>query len=307
VRTILILFILVLFTSCGKNKTEETREAIDVALTYLSSGECREAINVLEEVRGGNDPVYLQVLASAYACLASFDEIRFIDHDLSNINSTSPGSILQSISVLELSPESEADSFAYSSVRSGINIVLNSKKQTERTAEFGSRKSGDMGVQALILSIVNFGKFLNYFGNVSATGVKGGGSGTNSCFINYNDPRAQALTGISTGACTGDTDGHQELVQSTAVGKRRLCEGLMLITNIIDILNNIDLSHSSSLSVLEDVATQVNTYRTTAEAAGLGTLINMTSQKECETHLGTPAHLLDMEYLYALVFETGLQ
>lgn len=81
----------------------------------------------------------------------------------------------------------------------------------------------------------------------------------------------------------------------------------MLLTNTIDILDNIDLSNSSTLSKLEDISTQVNTFRTAASAAGLGTIINMTKQSDCETYLQTPAQLLDMEYFYALVFETGLQ
>lgn len=307
VRTFLILFCLILFSSCAKNPAEETNEAIDIALTYLSSGQCSDAISVLEAVKGSDNPIYLQVLASAYACLGNFDEIKFIDQDLDRIDSTTPASILQSISTLQLSDESKADSFEYKSIRNGISIVLNSKNQSERNHSYGIRKSGDMGVQALLLSIVNFGKFLNYYGNVDSLGVKGQGSGANSCFINYNDSRAQILIGNTTGACTSATDGHPELVQSTSTGKRRLCEGLMLVTNIIDILNNIDLSSSSTLRVLEDVATQVNTYKTTAEAAGLGTLINMTSQSSCETHLNTSTGLLDMEYLYALVLETGLQ
>jgi hypothetical protein len=137
--------------------------------------------------------------------------------------------------------------------------------------------------------------------------VKGGGSGTNSCFLNYNDPRAQALTGVSTGACSSDTDGNADLDQSTAAGKRRICEGAMLLTNTIDILDNLDLSNSSTLSVLEDISSQVNSFKTAATAAGLGTIINMTSQSDCETFLQTPAQLLDMEYFYALVFDTGLQ
>jgi hypothetical protein len=191
-----------------------------------------------------------------------------------------------------------------------INTILNSTTtvgQVARTTEFGTRKAGDLGVQALILNIVNLGKFLHYYGNVDTNGVKGSGSGTNSCFLNYNDPRAQALTGASTGACTVDNDGSLDLDQSTAAGKRRICEGAMLLTNTIDILDNLDLSNSSTLSKLEDVSAQVNTYKTAATAAGLGAIINMTSQSDCETYLQTPGQLLDMEFFYALVFDTGLQ
>lgn len=310
-RNFLILLTILLLSACAPKPEEKLAEAIDRALTHLSAGECDAAIDVLEESESdGDDPVYIQVLASAYACKADFDEIQFVSEDLADLDTTSGATIFKSMSLMSLSSETAADSVGYANIKRAINTILNSTStigQTHRTTAFGARKAGDMGVQALILNIVNFGKFLNYYGNVSATGVKGGGSGSNSCFINYNDPRAQALTGVSTGACTVDNDGSTELDQTTVVGKRRICEGVMLLTNAIDILDNLDLSNSSTLSKLEDVSTQVNTYKTAATTAGLGNIINMTSQSECETFLNTPAQLLDMEYFYALVLETGLQ
>lgn len=311
-RTFILLFLILGFSSCAKNPVEEVNEAIDIALTYLSQQECDEALKVLEEAGPQNDnAIYLQVLASAHACKASFDEINFVSTDLAAINTTSGNTILTSLSIMSLSDEIIADSASYSSIKNGINIILNSTtgspSQMARSSKFGIRKSGDMGVQALLINVVNLGKFLNYYGNVGATGIKGAGSAPNKCFINYNDPRAQAVTGAGTGACVSDTDGHADLNQSTVIGKRRLCEGLMLVTNTLDILDNLDLSASPTLNKLEDISTKINAFRTNAIAAGLGTLISMTSQTTCEAHLTVPAQLLDMEYLYALIFETGLQ
>lgn len=311
-RTFLILFLLFLFSSCAKNEAEKTSEAIDIALTSLSTGDCQAAIDVLEDAGfQSSDAVYIQVLASAYACKANFNEVEFISTDLAAINTGSAAAILKSFSIMTLSHETSADSADYVSIRSGINFLLQPESgvpsQVARATKYGARKAGDVGFQALVLNIVNLGKFLNYYGNVSATGVKGGGSSSNKCFISYSDPRAQLLTGSSTGACVSDTDGHVDLDKSTVIGKRRMCEGLMFVTNILDILDNIDLSGSSELSKLEDISTQVSTIRTAAVTAGLGTLINMTSQSVCETYLNTPSQLLDMEYLYALLFETGLQ
>jgi len=311
VRNFLILFILLVLSACAQNPQEKLAEAIDRALTHLSAGDCDAAIDVLQDSESdGSDPVYIQVLSSAYACKSNFDEIVFISDDLSSIDTTSSTTIMKSLTKMTLSSETAADSADYTNIRTAINTILNSTTtigQAARTTKFGTRKAGDLGVQALILNIVNFGKFLHYYGNVDVNGVKGGGSGTNSCFLNYNDPRAQALTGASTGACTVDNDGSADLDQSTAAGKRRICEGAMLLTNTIDILDNLDLSNSSTLSKLEDISTQVNNFKTAATAAGLGTIINMTSQSACETYLQTPAQLLDMEYFYALVFDTGLQ
>lgn len=312
-RNFLILFILILFTACAKNEAEQTNEAIDVALTHLSDGECEKAIDVLEEagMQSGN-AVYLQVLASAYACKAEFNEIVFISDDLEAMDTTNGQTIVKSLAAMSLSDETAADSADYTNILTGIDLLLNSTSgdpsQVDREEKFGSRKGGDMGVQALILSLVNLGKFLNYFGNTDADGDKGQGTGNNTCFLDYNDPRAQAMISApTTGACTVSNDGHSDLDQSSAAGKRRMCEGIMLLTNSIDILDNLDLSDSSTLSKLEDVSTQVNTFKAAAIAAGLGTVINMTSQEECEDFADVPAQLLDLEYFYAVVFEANLR
>lgn len=312
-RTYLIFFIIFLSVSCAKNPAEQASEAIDIALTYLSSGECDEAIDVLEEAKDQEDnAIYLQVLASAYACKADYDEIAVISDDLSGLDTTTPNSIMSSLATMTHSPETIADSADYVNLRLAINILLNSTTgspaHTARVTKFGPRKAGDMSVQALLLNVVNLGKFMNFYGNVNASGAKGGGSNTNSCFLSYTDARAQGVaTGPTGGACNAVNDGHPDLDQSTDEGKRRMCEGLMLVTNTLDILDNLELTGSDELSVLEDVSTQVNTFKAAAVAAGLSTLINMTSQSTCVTALNTPATLNDMEYLYALVFEAGLQ
>lgn len=193
-RNFLILFIILFLSACAQNPQEKLAEAIDRALTHLSAGECDAAIDVLEDSDSdGNDAIYLQVLASAHACKADFNEVSFIDNDLTDIDTTSAATILRDVSVMSLSSQSAPDSAEYVSIRTGLNTILNSTSaggQVSRTAKFGTRKAGDLGVQALILNVVNMGKFLNYYGNVDTNGVKGGGSSSNSCFLNYNDPRA---------------------------------------------------------------------------------------------------------------------
>ncbi|WP_408097397.1 hypothetical protein ACJVC5_00380 [Peredibacter sp. HCB2-198] len=313
-RSLFIIFILFVLTSCAQKPEEKTAEAIDVALSHLSSGECEEALKVLLEASDSTNPIYIQVLASAYACLANYDEVDFIANELSGLSTGTPADIMKSIASMSLSTEITADSDEYVAIRNGINTILGTTTTVThdaRVTKFGSRKAGDMSVQALMLNVVNLGKFLNFYGNVDATGVKGAGTNTNSCFINYTDARAQTVVASAvTGACTTNNDGHPDLsfaVADLPNTKRRLCEGLMLVTNILDILDNLDLSGSSELAKLEDISTQVSTFKTAAVAAGLGTLINMTSQSECETAMDTASNLDDMEYLYSLVFETGLQ
>ena len=314
-RSFFILFLIFLFSSCAKKPEQETREAIDVALSHLSKEECSEALKVLQDVgMQSSNAIYLQVLASAYACQAGYDEVAFISEDLADMTTSSPAAIIKSMASFSLSEESTADSANYVSIRRGIDTLLQSTTtvtHAARVTKFGSRKAGDMGIQALMLNVVNLGKFLNVYGNANASGVKGAGGNTNSCFLNYTDARAQTVvSGGITGACTTNNDGHPDLSLAAAnlsKARRRLCEGLMTLTNIIDIMGNIDLSGTSELANLTAIATQVETFKTAAVAAGLGTLINMTSQSQCETALATASNLNDMQYLYALIFETGLQ
>jgi hypothetical protein len=312
VRTILTITILLLALSCAKNDTAATTEAIDVALTHLSNEECDEALDALRDVGPQNgNPVYLQVLASAYACRAGYNEIRFIADDLAAISVTTPQGLFKSLAVLRLSDETAADSEAFVDLRRALDTIYGgtagAPTHAKRVAKFGPRKAGDLSVQALLLSIVNLGKFLNYYGNTDASGNKGGVAGSN-CFLDYNDSRAQLLigAGVSTGACVAVNDGHPDLDQTTAAGKRRLCEGLVLLTNTLEILEGIDLGSSSTLAKLEQVADQVDDLKTVATAQGLGDVINMTSQTDCVAYAATPANLNNLEYFYALVFEEGL-
>lgn len=309
-RFVLILIILS-FVGCAKNPEDATREAIDIALTYLSDRDCDKAIEVLLDAEDYENPVFLQVLSSAYACKSNFEATTFLSNDITNLPTTNQFTVMTGLTRFSTSTETEADSESFTAMRSGINVLLNSTtgspSQVTRDTEFGVRRSGDMGIQLLLYSIANLGKFMHFYGNVNTLGVKGAGPGTNTCILSYNDPRAQALTGVSTGGCTVDNDGHPDLDQSTVAGKRRLCEGLVLLTNALDVLDNIDVSGSSDLAKLETIGAQVSTFRSAAVTAGLGTLITMTSQSTCEAHINAPAQLLDMEYLYALVFESGLQ
>lgn len=313
-KKILVIFILSLYGSCAQNSAEKTASSIDLALTYLSDDKCSQAIDVLEDAGYQSDnAIYLQVLASAYSCKAGLNEVSFLTTDLAVLNTTSIETILTSLVTMSLSDESTVDSDEYSAIKSGINILLGSTSgapsHTARVDKFGPRKAGDMGVQALILNLINLGKFLNLYGNVNASGVKGAGANSpdNSCLMNYTDSRAVTL--ISSGAggsCTVNNGGHPSLDRSTSDGKRLLCEGLVLLTNIFDILDELDLSASSELNVLEAMSTQIETIRTTATVAGLGALITQTSQSDCETSMSTSTNLDDMEYFYSLIYEAGL-
>lgn len=323
-RSALIISILFfLLCSCGKKPSEEEFEAIDLALDYLSYNECKKAIDILEDVgRNRNNPIYLQVLASAYSCRAEYSDTTFLTSEITKID-TSAANLLKSLTQLTWSAEIVADSNNYKDIREGLDLLLNvdanEPSQAAREAKYGPRKAGDMGVQALLLSLTQLGKFLHFYGNVNAAGSKGLGAASvneqtatpSNCFMDYTDARALAFLGgggSPGGPCDGD-EGHPNMsfaAPDLTTTKRRLCEGLMIVTNIIDILNNLTLP--DSLGDLTATAATVNAFKTTVTTAdpALGTLINTTSQSACETLVAAAGEFNNIQYIYALLFEAGL-
>jgi hypothetical protein len=85
----------------------------------------------------------------------------------------------------------------------------------------------------------------------------------------------------------------------------------MLITNIVDILDNLTLPTDTSMGDLSNVKTSIDTSISTITTnfPTLATLLGTTSQTTCETLVATaPTSEFDnLQFLYALIFEGGLQ
>lgn len=310
-----------MFASCAKKASEEMAEAIDLAQTYLTSQKCDDAIEVLEAAgRTTSDPIYLQVLASAYACRAGYNEVTFLSTEVLKVQSAT---LMTSLTQLNLSPETIADSRSYQDFRTALNILLyidaNQPSQAARKIKYGPRKSGDLGIQALFLTLNQLGKFIHFYGNVNSAGAKGKGlpnvneqtSTESRCFVDYTNPQAElAVTGLA-GFCTNASAAHPDLSlipAELARTKKRMCEGLMLVTNIIDILNNVTLPSNPSLGNISTVATSVNALKASIVAVNpaLGTLISTTSQSVCESLIANNAEFDNLQLIYVLLFEAGL-
>jgi hypothetical protein len=293
---------------------EKTQEAIDIAQTYLSEENCDKAIKVLTDA-GVNydDPIYREVYASAYACKADFKTVVFLQDDIPLLVTTSFQTLMTSLTKFSYSNETAVDSLHYSSLQNAIDILLHpdgvlQPSQVARTAKFGPRKAGDIGIEFLIFTITQLGKFINYFGNVDASGIKGAGPRTNKCFMNYTYPQAIAARIAGGGSCNVNNGGTSDL-DTSAAGLRHRCEGLMLFTNILDVLNNLDVSGNTTFASFAAVATDANNLRNAAVTAdpSLQTLLYTTSQAACLALLQTPAEANNIQLIYALLFEAGLQ
>lgn len=312
-----LIFLILLLASCAKSTEQKVQDALDQAQTFLSDGECSKAIKVLEEV--GNqpkNPVYLSIYSSAHACKADFDMIKFISDDIETLDTTTFEDTLRTVSILSLSNESSPDSAEFVGMKEALEILLQdgetAPSQANREDQFGPRKASDLGIQILVYSLVQLGKFVNLYGDVDSLGVKGGGSGTNACFIDYTFGPAQLVRAATGGSCNSDTSGHPGLsitAPNEVRGNRRRCEGLMLLTNIIDVLNNLDVSDSETFEDLEEIAAQANLAVDTAVAAypAIEELIKTTSQSACEKLLESSTESDNMELIYASVFERYLQ
>ena len=106
-------------------------------------------------------------------------------------------------------------------------------------------------------------------------------------------------------------DGHVDLsfaVASLTATKKKMCEGLMIVTNIMDILQNITLPASSSYGSITSLPGTVADFKTAIITAdpGLSVLVNTTSQAACETLVTSASEFNNLQYIYALLFEAGL-
>ncbi len=325
-RSILLLSVIAMLFSCAKTEQEEIDSAVIEAKYHLNSMNCSKAQEVLDDIGFQDDDAdYISVYASAQACYAGYKVLDVLfGGNLENIDSTN---LIGSLTTFSTSNETEADSTAYTAIQNAITTLIESSggsspSTEDRNAKFGTQKSGDLSLQALYMIFVQMGKFFALHGNVNASGVKGGGDPTgNSCLFSYTTSDAiDWINDTTPGSCVAATGSEgSDLLESPETAadiKRRLCEGIILYNNMIDILSNISIPGSDQLGDVGDIQTALTTLMTAAEAAETGTyndgpatstnaissLNSVTSQDVCE------AEELDrIEKFYAIFFETIFQ
>lgn len=322
-----ILLLLIVLCSCAKKDEELIDSAKQEAKYFLSSKNCSKARSALTEVgTQSDDPVWISLYASTYACDAGYSELdTLFGGNLDNLDSNS---ILNSLAQFSSSNETEADSTVYTNLKTAINILLDSDGESQPSAakkltKFGPDAGSDLNMQVLYLLLVQTGKFFAYYGNVDANGAKGQGDNTNICLFSYT--QADLTTGGAGGGgfigdalvsqpntCNATASGHPDLESpvDAATIKTRLCEGIVLYNNLLDVLTNNNLSSNDSLGDLSNVGTAINTLMQAAATSessyntgvngqnAIATLKDITGQDECEA-----VHLDKIEKFYAMVFE----
>jgi hypothetical protein len=309
--------IILFFISCAANPQNLINSKIREARYLLTEGKCSDAIEVLDEIKSDaeDDPDFIKTYASALACRAKYSELKLFSRDLSGLDADS---LFGSLASFSTSTDTEADSDKYTYIMEAIDYILyapdvDEPSTVDRIEEFGERHGGDLSMQALYMIMVNLGKFMAYYGNADTDGLKGQGGQSNTCLFNYTDFTAVTYVSTSglTGSCTNAGQGHPDLNTATpgvtaAIRNRRLCDGIILYNNMMDILANISLASNeslgdmsdiqSALAALELVATTVDTTDT------IDPIFDFYSHEECEDFANTS--VTPIERFYAIFIES---
>jgi hypothetical protein len=82
----------------------------------------------------------------------------------------------------------------------------------------------------------------------------------------------------------------------------------MLVTNMIDILDNTTFPTGAPFDDLASVATPIDAFKTAVIGVNpaLLTLLDTTSQTECESLVSDSTEFNNLQLIYALLFETNL-
>jgi len=220
---------------------------------------------------------------------------------------------------LRSSAQTEAESDSFDDLQRAINILLYSGSRTTPSAletknKFGTRHGSNINLQAAYMILVQLGRYVRWYGNADATGAKGNGPSGNTCFFDYSASGAPSPLSVATShgasnACTAGNSGSPDLDYggvTSAVAQRRMCQGIMLVNNLLDILENTTLSSNDALGDIRELYDDVQPYLTAAALLdpGMPDLIDTLAQVDCETIAASNDRTVQL-YL-ASVFEGGL-
>jgi hypothetical protein len=322
ITRLLVLLSAITLGACSSGTKEKIEDGIDTALYYLSlpTPDCQKAIEELEKIgRQNTNPLYLRTLASAYACRGDYSELSLFA-DVSKISSN-VASFFGSVTTLTMAPQTAPEPDAFLDVQSALDILLHAGGQatpsyTNLVTLFGERQANNLSMQTIFMLLTQLGRFNYYYGNVNATGQKGLGAGTNNCYYPYPGliQTTIADSADTGGRCrsTNSPVGHPQLNTATpgltnAIVNRRLCYGVVIVNNLIDILTNIDFSANDALGAIVDLKDTLDDVLSQAQSIpdpDFQAFLEVRSQSACEAILNADNEV--GQYYFAAVFEGGL-
>jgi hypothetical protein len=313
-----------LLSSCGKNAKEKTASAVLSANISLSKGNCQEAIDILESNgRDERDAEYLKTLASGYACRAGFKVTTFFASDLSKSSTPAPlgGATLYSTSQVTVTGSLQSDS-KFKDMQTAIDLLYyaggfsaaTEPTSVERAKYFNANEAADINSQMLFMMLAQLGKYMEVYANAGTTGVKGSGTTVNNkCFTDYsNTPGGvQAALAAMPGACkvTNSPSAQLDSAAITVATRRtRLCQGVVLVNGILDVLPSIAASAGGGdLSSISSLTTNIQSYKTALTTAypAVGSVATVMSQYNCENDPNITTATI--ESYFAMIFEALIQ
>lgn len=304
---LLIVILTFLLYSCGQSADEEISDAIEEANLLLSNYKCDQALEILNAVGMQNtNKDYLDSLATAYACKASYSTTTFFATDLPSIGTASNslfGSLAAFSSATDMSSPTDPD-FTY--LQTAIDILLHAgghatASSALRESTFTLRESTDINLQAFYMILVNMGRWFNYYGNADTNGEKGAGAELNTCLATYTDANAiVAIDAENSDSCnTGTNTGHVDIEGSART--ERLCQGIILYNNFIDTLSNIQFTgtNAATFDTIETIFSGV-CLAASALSSFSASICDVRDQSVCELQTNQ-----DIERFSASIFENG--
>lgn len=332
-RFLVCLLVITGLSACGADDEQKVDDAIDIALSYLTTGDCQRAIDVLEDVgRKSENYRYVKTLATSYACRGGYLTTKFFESDLAKMTSGA-ASFFKGFTQFSTSSSMDAtDNPDYEDIQEAIDILLyaggiaSNKNPTSsrRLSYFSAEQVSNMNMLLLFLSMVQLGKYVYFYGSTDTTGVKGGAAANYTCFLNYTGNAGAGSISLvggvadledylaaNGGACgsagtdvTATDQGNPFLGAEGNLNVTRMCQGVVLLNTFFDSLGNVvDQLSGSSFGELGGTQTLIDTLRTailTAYPATADALIAQ-SQSLCESVYDGDTDAL--EVYFAFFFE----
>jgi hypothetical protein len=161
--------------------------------------------------------------------------------------------------------------------------------------------------------LAQLGKYMEVYADAGTTGVKGSGVGTNNCFTDYSNTPAGVQAALSSypGACQVINSPHSQLDSASvpvATRRTRLCQGVVLVNGILDILPSVIASAGGGdLATIATLTTNLANYKSALTTAypAVGSVATVLSQSNCETDPAITTSTI--ESYFAIIFEAMIQ
>ena len=163
------------------------------------------------------------------------------------------------------------------------------------------------------MMFVQLGRFMKVYADADALGAKSGGSASNVCFSDYSTIAApvEVILTAQSGACTVKNSPHAQLDSSlVSVTERRvrLCQGIVLLNGILDVLPSILVSAGGGdLNDIASVTGDIDNAKDALETAypAIGPVLTVLSQYNCENNATITTQTI--ESYYATIFEALIE